>query len=628
MMVLKIICASSILVSTTICFSLENDVQILESQVADCLASIARRYFPQEALILVQTPENECEYTDVNYVDSFLQVLVKEMNYQMMILGCAQYKLNTTKLKSAVLVLVMEERDDVETYLRDCFVSYAMVRIFTRYELYVLRVVIVSTIVPNSIQQQEEIALTLLKEAWFFLANLEIILLMPEVGWSTSTNKTPDVDIYSWNPVEQSEPCFRELDRVSCIDRWISVDKEFERNEDLYPYKGFVNDLTCTLHVQPKIIPPYFIIEEDHKKILNPIGIYPTIWKMISSTINIDIQYHSSFENLKYVDVEAPVLIRKNKLDSLPLSYPYFRTVINCYVPLIGIERWQGPIRVFTGLVWGLVGIVFLLGSMTLWILEKYILKKHVSLTDSFLKSLRSYVAVGIPFDCKGLLSTSFFILWLFYCMQIYTAYTSLLTSFLTFPGEYPLVSSMKDLNDTTFEVWIVFRYLDSINEIEDNFMTYPICKSKEDCMEKLVHDQDIAVIADESFYDARFDKKYSEHGRSRIFRLNDPVMEYYVTARFQYMRVFEYFEKHMQWLVSSGITARIIQKYRSRYEFNTPDQHDLNDPKSMTLSEFQGPFYFLVGGLVTSFIVLICENIYSKKYDVLLYLIIQYTRY
>ncbi|PSN42451.1 Ionotropic receptor 559 [Blattella germanica] len=620
MMLLKIWFQMYVLVSMTMCFLVQNDVQILESQLAECMASLAERHFAQEKLVFLQFPELwVCRHYDLNYVDSLLQVLVNKMSREMMILGCVEDEQEVENFKSGVLIIVVKEFNQMEIYRQ--FAKVSVQHAVNTYILYELRIVIISTLVPETLEQQQEISLSLISGAWVYWIKTEIIVLTPEVGWSSSKNKTPAIDIYGWNPTEQEDPCFREINQASFLDRWISAEKGFLRNEGLFTYKGFEYDRTCTIDIKLYRLYPYVRASPSDKihASTNEMGIYPILWDIITKKINVKFEYHEEdSDNIADYDIEGPVLMRITDFDgNYILTYPYFIDVIWYYVPVIRVARWQGLIRVFSGFVWLFVAITFLLGMMILWVLEKYLHNKNVSIIDSFLNTLRTYIAVGIPFDCKGILSTSFFILWLFYCMQLYTAYTSLLTSFLAYPGEYPLVSSIEELKESSYEIWTNIQFIDSINEIEELFLTYSLCTAS-DCIDKLIREQDVLVIGNIELEQAitLLLGYTSSSERTSISKMDNSLIDYYVTLVMKSVILLDYFDKQMHKLVSSGIPYFYLHKLDIEKQFYMSYS---NGPKPTTLSELQGPFYFLMGGLATGLIAFIVEKVYFRKKRILL---------
>ena len=75
---------------------------------------------------------------------------------------------------------------------------------------------------------------------------------------------------------------------------------------------------------------------------------------------------------------------------------------------------------------------------------------------NTLLDTLRSILGAAIYFNPQGYLSAFFFVLWLFYCLQINTAYQSSLMGFLTNPGNLPAVTTLEELDNSGLDLYIL----------------------------------------------------------------------------------------------------------------------------------------------------------------------------
>ena len=134
-----------------------------------------------------------------------------------------------------------------------------------------------------------------------------------------------------------------------------------------------------------------------------------------------------------------------------PHTYPHFSKDITWYVPVHQIPRWQGLVRVFHPLMWLLVTIAFLLGSLTFLLFDKCHANINPNATEFLMDILQTHLAIGIIRRFASKPANLFFLLWLFYCLLIYTAYTSELIGFLGNPGTYRLVNNLEELKFTKY---------------------------------------------------------------------------------------------------------------------------------------------------------------------------------
>ena len=230
------------------------------------------------------------------------------------------------------------------------------------------------------------------------------------------------------------------MNKVTRIDNWTTGQSGFTHDSDLFP-KKYISALTgCEVIVGFTENPPlvqFFRRKEDSKLPFTRIGYYFEILNTIEllSGINFVIEEMDQKMNDIFQITGPESAINADDFEQCR-TYPIFVYKASWYVPEFVIHRCQGIIRIFERKLWFAVLLAFILGLLTFYLLN--LAQRSWNFTDTFFDVVKSYLSLQTDFNFKRKTAVFLFVLWLFYCLKINTAYQSSLIGFLSHPADYP----------------------------------------------------------------------------------------------------------------------------------------------------------------------------------------------
>ena len=596
----------------------------MEQQLADCFSEISRIYFPPDLPLAIQTPsivQCDSQQADhLDYVDVLLQKLHTDRNNQIVVFGCRQdiEFQNSTKDINVGAVIVLIPELDWKSQLE--WLVDNMLRILYNFESFSYRVVIVSAKSANTKRLLKEIARQIVQVTVRLSRKPDIIILSRFQG--RHGKEISNIYVITWFPEDQEDPCFKTIDNVTIMDRWVSQKKIFLNNSSLFQAKKITHKLRCMVDVEVIMTFPFICLAEimnEYEPFIQIEGPFYEIFKAVSETTHLDFAFFNESKENDFGTV-VPSTIYSSQSSKCHRTYPHFSIDVTWYVPVHRTQRWQGIIRAFNPTIWLFVTMTYILGSLTFWILHKYY-RQHVTVIDILLNCYGTYLAISVPYNLSGKLPALFFTLWLLYCILIYTAYTSELTGFFASPGMYQPIKYLEDLEVFEYEKWntIVFEEtftdmhgseleepFEYIDEEEESWKHLPQCDIFE-CFDKMMDDRNVAVLGITSTFDTYIQYQYNEKGK----RLIDPMTNY---LKHNYLTIFgdclytQYFDTITHRLISSGILDHSKESVLMQAAKEIIDEKDLNYERVTNLTELQAPFFVLIVGNLIGFIVFICE--------------------
>ncbi|KAJ9590870.1 hypothetical protein L9F63_016091 [Diploptera punctata] len=222
--------------------------------------------------------------------------------------------------------------------------------------------------------------------------------------------------------------------------------------------------------------------------------------------------------------------------------------------------------------------------------------------------SFLSQLGMGCKENYKGTFIVTFFLLWIYYCLQIYTLYQSSLFGCLLKPTEYPPIKTLKQLEESDLEKVMCVDFQNPETELN---MTRDECEKYKGIS---VYDTRASNIA---FFDMlfKYNLEYNLH-KAMGKKFKYVTLEEVVSTKYVGMYVnrlgcmFHNKLDDIQYrLYNSGIVNQWLKEMIEkmwRKSFRELAEHQV---EALKLLHLQGVFYLLFTGLLLSFIVFIVES-------------------
>ncbi|PSN30115.1 Ionotropic receptor 440 [Blattella germanica] len=589
-------------------------VSPIVENMSQCIVNIAEKYLDKQQPIAVLIPPNTVTATATNVNgnsidgDYLIHALNNRMVNSLLILDYrANHKSIRNGLKPAYYILLLSG------YIFDMTIDMGRT-IFESYKSYPsARIIIASTIVPKSPIEQVATARRLLQMVWEGLVMYESIAIVPNCNpRSAMKHNLENFGIFGWFPQKQSDVCLKNLNRVDLIDSWLIRENKFVHNFDMYTTKYLPDMRGCTLTVQPRNYPLLAYV----RKSKTPTGLFLYFLKEISKKINMKLVYLLNAKD-NVCDVEIPVAYLHGNFSHIGdclSTYPHIQDSFKWVVPAgSAIPRWKSLIKVFSPAVWAFVVLVFVLGSLTSWLLFKYSSKKlqnRKNLSTILIDILLNHLGMGISDLYSGWISKLFLGMWLFYCLIINAAYQSALLSFLANPGEYPSMKTNKELYDSDIKLCSHLGILGPLEEELRYLQDFESCVNVETSILSIPKDRNTAVLTNE--FEGKRCRLYTfspDTNKPQTELLAESVLQIYLGMYVNKLGCLLYnrFEELMGHMVANGIV-----KYQFNWVSRSLEKHYAlrysRDLFKLSLTHLQGGFYLFLFGVFTSFSVFCVE--------------------
>jgi len=583
----------------------------ISTSIGQCLIDICNRYFTENLPVAIQLPiikfcgEPETYYSHND--DTLFIVFNEESNYQQVILNCYVPQDLTpnffNKPKLAFVIL-----PDLKLKYMKIHIHLSLIEIKNSLGNLGVPAVIISSHVFTSKKEQIHTVLGLLNKAWRNASTEDIIILVPEVRKSPRTsNKNFSIEIYSWLPERQRDTCLTDLNEVTLLDTWISSERRFRKNSDLFPKKNMIRR-NCNITVGLYQAPPHVYFNtflSPGRKVTEASfkGVYKSFFEVLKQHYNFSFSfYNAHVEHNKY-DITVPEYLGADAY-TCSVVYPRFTSTLTWYVPIFPIPRWQGLIRVFGSTQWLLVAIIYLLGSLTFLLITKVEHKTNLNVTMIFINTLKTHLAIGIPYKCKGIVSTAFMTLWLLYCIQVCTYFQTELIGFLANPGNLPQINDFTALNISGFEI------MSNVVHNEEDHADYPLCILI-DCLTELAKQRKLAVLVNSFEFETQIKYNFSINEKPQIVKVKDPFRTFYMSATTTRGCLFaQRINTIMEKSVEGGLTNKWLSEFRIKEWESVFFQHYRSESyvRPLSVTSLQTHFYLLLGGLLLSLLVFLME--------------------
>jgi hypothetical protein len=462
------------------------------------------------------------------------------------------------------------------------------------------------------------------------------------------TNKPSTLDVHTWFPFADDH-CRGPVNRTAILHQWTTAtESRFDKNINIFPDKTS-NFYGCVVNVSTFTYVPFVFPmgNTDSNGTYYTEGLEIRILYIIAKALNFTPKFlpennHNiskwwgMYEEVtnKQSDVgftATPQTVRS--IGNRDHSVWYLKETIRWFGPHAKPSaHWKSLVIIFTPLMWILVLIVYLMCSLVFWSLANVNgdVKEYVAYTNALLCFLQTFSMILGEAVCvrpHTWYLRLFFILWVFYCLLINTAYQSSLISVLTDPRYEPSVDTVEELLNSGMSYGFVWRFHywysstnDSVSRtLLENFIQ---CPKIDVCLKRLSAKQDFAICGGESHLLYLSQTKYCTLGIPNFLPFKEEVTSIFVTMFFRPGSIFlESFDRVIYRVVESGIIRKFWTDIRLRYIGNVDDHSDDDDEEDaddddhladvLTVQHLQGAFILLLLGLACSLAVFIAEWLY-----------------
>ena len=211
----------------------------------------------------------------------------------------------------------------------------------------------------------------------------------------------------------------------------------------------------------------------------------------------------------------------------------------------------------------------------------------------------------------RGYTYVFFFLLWLFYCLQVYTLYQSLLISFLANAGSYPPIRSLSDLNDSDIDLVHYGGFaMNNNHTLFGEWYKKPIKVNTtyQTDNKNIKKSLDEVIKGNSALMSPHWQTQlyaimlYKKNHKELFSTIEETTYSIHVTISFFKESCFcKRVNTILHYLHSSGLIKRKLEEIlqiNNCYRFSTVEDLGVY---VITLNHLQGAFYILLIGLITS---------------------------
>jgi hypothetical protein len=477
---------------------------------------------------------------------------------------------------------------------------------------------------------------------------VDAIMLTPNVKAHTPSAAT--LDVHTWFPFAKDH-CRGPVVRTVILDQCaMNGEGQFDKNANLFPDK-MSNFHGCVVTASTFPYVPYvFPMKERDSNITHySDGLEINVLQSIATALNFKVKFLPENEHnvSKWQGLSDEVSRKESDLGFAAMphtvhaignrdhSVGYLKETIRWFGPQAKASaHWKSPVTMFKPLMWLLLLIVYIISSLIFCLLAnvKNTVKEHASYTNAPVCCLQTFsIMLGVAVCARP--NTRylrlFFILWVFYCLLINTAYQSSLISVLTQPQFEPAVGTVDELLDSEMSFGFVWRFNLWYNDTEDMksevlINNYIPCRDLDLCLKRIASKQDFAICGGESHLLYLSQTQYCVSGVPQFLPFKDEVTSFLVTMFFRVGSVFlESFNKAIYRVTESGIVQKFWTDIKLNHigniqeDGNGVDEWDADghgsDAEVLTVHHLQGAFVLQLLGLAFGISAFIIEIICFK---------------
>jgi hypothetical protein len=454
------------------------------------------------------------------------------------------------------------------------------------------------------------------------------------------------VDIHTWFPFSEDhcrEPANRTVILDQCV---VNSECQFVKNAKLFPDK-MSNFHGCVLRASTFEQEPFTVSNTSKNSNVTQYskGIEIGILRTIASKLNFTVEYlpEPKRESYKIYTLYDEISKKQSEVgfgaahrtphadDHRDYTVGYFPETMKCFGPNPKpVPHWKGLVILFTPLMWLIVLIVYLIVSIIFWSLANVhrSVNEHVSYKNPvvcFLLTFSIILGEAVFVRPHSWYLRLFFVVWVYYCLLINTAYQSSLISVLSQPRFEPSVDTVEKLLHSQMpygyvapaKIWFSRDEGSTSKTILRNGIE---CRSLDECLKRIISTQDFAVCGGglHILY-LSHQKKYSPSGIPKFIPFKDVMASYFPSMFFRSgSPLLENFNNIIHRMVAAGMVQHFWDRIKMRDIGNTKEDGDKDgdedddegsdDAVVLTLDHLQGAFILLMLGLAFSLIIFIME--------------------
>jgi hypothetical protein len=494
----------------------------------------------------------------------------------------------------------------------------------------------------NCVPEEHKLIRKILGELWEKEA-VNSIVLANNMDECTSR---ATVDIHTWFPFTEGN-CRGPVDKTVIIDQCVVKGEcQFVKNAKLFPDK-MSNFHGCVVRASTYPHEPFILSKKkDNSNVTQysegvEINVLQTIARQLNFTVVYIPETNSTTHKIlslfdevsrKESDVGfASAPYSYNASDKIDHTIGYVQETVKWFGPLPKLSpHWKRPVIIFTPLMWLLLLIVYLIVSLIFWSLANVniFVNEHVTYQNAvvcFLHTFSVVMGVVVFFRPHTWILRLFFIVWVYYCLLISTAYQSSLISVLTHPQFEPPFDTVEKLLNSRMPYGYIPPIKRWYNESEDAASKIILekgieCTTLDECLKRIVSTQDFAVcgLGLHTLY-LSYQKTYSYSAGPKFVPFKDEVVSYLASMFFRSgSPLLESFNRIIYRLVETGMVQKFWENIKMVHIANKEqDLHedgnkeadgDGDDAVVLTVAHLQGEFILLLLGLICGLIVFVIE--------------------
>ncbi|PSN58373.1 Ionotropic receptor 512 [Blattella germanica] len=618
---------------------LQHEANLYTQLVLEAIVNISDIYLNKDSPVIVLSHRSLCNtpchfnFTEKEDEDSIVQFLHESNKWTILTPGNIEKNITniyvktgrTSRPMSLIIILNCEEYNMQLLLLHYMVMSLIHNRSFNPRA----RCVVVSTSLPSNRDQQNHVLNTFLRLTTYWWI-YDAIVIIPEITSDTSKSDfslKSSLEIFTKYPYNQQSNCDKEVGKIIFLDRWFLIGNQIGplRNTNLFPSKVPKNLWNCGFVFRTSPWPPLVMTPEVdiNSSIEYKDGLEIRILNQIAKSTNFKVLYSQNNSILTQAIFGATWIQGEIGVE---YTWPHFTGAVTWFVPREReLPQWLSLIKIFDPLFWLFVLLAYILGSFTFWILgncplnEKELeIKGFSNMTLIFINTLGTVLSESVYGKPRRTLSQIFFILWLFYCLQINNAYQSSLIGVLAEPGNLPPIRNVHELIESGIQIGIqsgMQNYLDDNeqkqlkvqNAIELNDYT------KKYCLDKMAYEMNLAVLAGRVGIEFIGYTNYTFNGKPLYVPFHDNVQEGHMAFRYSIGHLLVVrFNKIIHRLQSAGIIYKWLEEIRRKYGKHFNQNLRGKEFYVLTLSHIEGAYYLLILGEILAFVVFLTEIIWN----------------
>ncbi|PSN54395.1 Ionotropic receptor 349 [Blattella germanica] len=576
-----------------------------EINLAECIINIWKNDLNKELPIFIQTPGNyqhpSHRFSKVG--QKLIQILQSHINFPQITFDASEanthkrYEQGLVKPGSYIVLLPrMQSKSDYE------IVKDMLETMFWNVHSPKSKVVVAAvekTIRRNREPNSNDFMYALLK-----IGFTQVVVLEPR------SRSGRYIDVYTWLINEQNNICSDNIDNIKLIDTWKPQEKKFIHGKSLFETNPNINLRGCVLNILFSPAPPYIIPCKN-----GICGIINKIFKILKTLLNFNVAV--KVKDIYDYDIVFPYMYdpEDTRFECL-LTYPLYYFDMRWLVPSsLEVPRWQVLFYTFNRSIWALVILTFTCGSFTMWLLQKSSIHSASNANEGvIISALLTHLEAGVGEKYKGSVAAVFFVLWLYYCMIINTAYQSQFFERLVHPKEMPEMKTIKEVEQSGLIMERVVsissssKYLSFVNN-------YKHCEQNGLCWDGLKHKRTHAILADT--FCGRLMERRTKNNRqkSSITILPEGVGTLYLSLGIRKWSLScalqEAVDRILHRLIDAGLVSWSLKTHFWDMEIINVGSNEL-PPFSFSLLDLQSAFYLLIFGILVSSLVFTTEKVVS----------------